>query len=153
MFLKEILDEKAIATDIKARDKEEAIVELSDLLCKAYGLKNKEKISEAIAKREKLGSTGMGHGIAIPHCKIEGIDRLYLGIGISKSGLDFKALDGESVYLFFILIAPASEAGPHLKALARISRLLRDEYFCRSLRNTPSAKNIFQIVITDDEKV
>lgn len=152
MMLKEILKEQAVTIRLAARTKDDVINELVALLADVYKLEKKDIIAESIRKREKLGSTGMGQGIAIPHCKCEHIDRTYLAIGISKDGVDFKALDGEPVHIFFILVAPSVAAGPHLKALARISRLLRDEYFCRSLVNAPDAKMVYKIVITDDEK-
>ncbi len=151
MMLREILSEKAIQMNLVASKKEEAIEALAVLLCQAYNLTIQREVVEEISKREKLGSTGMGHGIAIPHCKLKGIDKIYLGIGISRQGIDFKALDGEPVHIFFVLIAPADSTGPHLKVLARISRLLRDEYFCRSLIQSPSVKNIYQMVLSDDE--
>jgi nitrogen PTS system EIIA component len=152
MQLKEILKKEAITIDLKAATKEEVIKELVSLVSDVYAIKGKKELIENVTKREKLGSTGMGQGIAIPHCKYDKIDNIYLAIGISKEGMDFKALDGEPVYIFFILIAPSTSAGPHLKALARISRLLRDEYFCRSLRNANTAQAVYNIVISDDEK-
>jgi nitrogen PTS system EIIA component len=152
MQLKEILKKEAITIDLKASTKEEVIKELVSLVADMYAIKGKKELIENVTKREKLGSTGMGQGIAIPHCKYDKIDNIYLAIGISKEGVDFKALDGEPVYIFFILIAPSTSAGPHLKALARISRLLRDEYFCRSLRNANTAQAVYNIVISDDEK-
>ncbi len=152
MQLKEILRKEAILIDLKATTKDEVIKELVELVADTYGIKGKKELVENVIKREKLGSTGMGQGIAIPHCKCEKLENIFLAIGISKEGIDFKALDGEPVYIFFILVAPSTSAGPHLKALARISRLLRDEYFCRSLRNAPSAQAVYNIVVSDDEK-
>ncbi|MBN1493281.1 MAG: PTS sugar transporter subunit IIA [Candidatus Omnitrophica bacterium] len=152
MQLKNVLKKEAILIDMKATTKEDAIEELVSLVCSTYGIKGKKELIDNVIKREKLGSTGMGQGIAIPHCKYDKIDNIYLAIGISREGIDFKALDGEAVYIFFILIAPTASAGPHLKALARISRLLRDEYFCRSLRNSKDVKTVYNIVISDDEK-
>lgn len=154
MRIKEILREDAIVNNIKATTKENVIKELVSVIAATHKLDGLEgQMVENIIKRETLGSTGIGQGIAIPHCKVEGINEIYLAVGISKDGLDFKALDGELVYIFFMLVAPAGVAGPHLKALARISRLLRDEYFCRSLRNAVDVKNIYNIIISDDERV
>jgi len=153
MMLKEILRKEAIVTDMKAVTKKEAIEELVAKICSLNAISEQEQITDNILKREKLGSTGMGHGIAIPHCKLDDIDTILVAVGISKEGIDFQSLDGEPVHIFFMLIAPSQSAGPHLKALARISRLLRDEYFCRSLRNTADVGSVYNIIISDDERL
>jgi len=152
-MLKEILRKEAIVTDMKAVTKKEAIEELVAKICSLNAISEQEQITDNILKREKLGSTGMGHGIAIPHCKLDDIDTILVAVGISKEGIDFQSLDGEPVHIFFMLIAPSQSAGPHLKALARISRLLRDEYFCRSLRNTADVGSVYNIIISDDERL
>jgi len=150
MRIEEILEKKAINSNMVFTDKDQAIEGLVAFLCDTYGIEDKEVIVKGIKKREQLGSTGMGQGIAIPHCKHAAIDRLYLAVGICKEGVDFKALDGEKVHIFFMLIAPADSAGPHLKALARISRILRDEYFCRSLIGAKSEQMLYNIVVAED---
>ncbi|HLD82322.1 MAG TPA: PTS sugar transporter subunit IIA, partial [Candidatus Omnitrophota bacterium] len=98
------------------------------------------------------GSTAIGQGIAIPHAKSDCIDKLIAAFGLSKKGIDFDSLDAEPAYIFFLLVAPQDSAGPHLKALARISRLLKDKYFRDSLRACTDDKSILKIIAGEDEK-
>ncbi len=102
--------------------------------------------------RESLGSTAIGQGIAIPHAKSDCVEKLVAAFGISRKGIDFDSLDGEPAHIFFLLVAPQDSAGPHLKALARISRLLKDKYFRDSLRNSPDDKAVVKIISQEDEK-
>jgi len=150
----DFLCEKAVSADLKSMDKKGVIDELVDLLVKAGKIKDKDKqkIIEIILNRESLGSTGIGQGIAIPHGKCDCVKELTGAIGISKRGINFDALDGEPVYIFFLLIAPEDSAGPHLKALARISRLLRDKYLRDSLIKAEDEKKILSIIKEEDQK-
>ena len=134
MKISEVLDKRAIKIGLTATTKEEALKELVDILAKVEDIGDPKSILRALVERENLGSTGIGQGIAIPHGKTDKVTRLVAVMGISKAGVDFDALDGEPVYIFFLLVAPKATAGPHLKALAQISRLLRDSYFCELLR-------------------
>lgn len=152
MKICDFLNEKAIAVDLKATDKEGIIRELIDLLGKAEGLRNKEEIVQVLLSREGLGSTGIGLGVGIPHGKSNHSKRLVASFGISKKGIDFDALDGEPVYIFFCLVAPDDSAGPHLKALARISRLLKDKYFRDFLRSLDDVKKICKAINEEDAK-
>jgi PTS system nitrogen regulatory IIA component len=154
MKIMDFLCEKAISTDLKATDKKGIIEELVDLFIKSGELKEKDKakIIEIILNRESLGSTGIGQGIGIPHGKCDCIKELTAAFGVSKRGINFDALDGEPVYIFFLLIAPEDSAGPHLKALARISRLLKDKYFRDSLIQAASVKDILTIIKEEDQK-
>ena len=102
--------------------------------------------------REALGSTAIGQGIAIPHAKSDCVTKLIAAFGLSKKGVDFDSLDGELAYIFFLLVAPQDSAGPHIKALARISRLLKDKYFRDSLRNSVDEKAVIKIITQEDEK-
>jgi PTS system nitrogen regulatory IIA component len=103
-------------------------------------------------EREKLGSTGIGSGVAIPHGKIANLDHIVAAFGRSKAGIDFDSQDGEPTYLFFVLVAPENTAGLHLKALAKLSRLLKDSNFRDRLMKVPDAKAIYQIISEEDEK-
>ncbi len=152
MKISEFLNEKAIIVDLKARDKESLIRELIDALARAEGFRNKDEIVKILLGRESLGSTGIGLGIGIPHGKTGAVKRLVACFGISRKGVDFDALDGEPVYIFFLLIAPEDSAGPHLKALARISRLLKDKYFRDYLRSLTDEKAIFKAIKEEDAK-
>jgi len=152
MKIKDILKIETIKTDVSGQTKEDVIKELVDVLDKTYHLPDKNGIVKSLIDRENLGSTGIGQGIAIPHGKTNKVNSLIAAVGMSKAGVDFKALDGEPVYLFFLLVAPKDSAGPHLKALARISRLLRDTYFCNQLRKAASSEEVMNLLVQEDER-
>ncbi|MDI6605753.1 MAG: PTS sugar transporter subunit IIA [Candidatus Omnitrophota bacterium] len=154
MQIMDFLSKKAILTDIKATKKEEVIKELVEALINAGEIekRNRAKLIEALMGRESLGSTAIGQGIAIPHAKSDCVSKLVAAFGLSKKGVDFDSLDGEPAYIFFLLVAPQDSAGPHLKALARISRLLKDKYFRDSLRACSDDKSITKIISGEDEK-
>lgn len=152
MKIMEFLNEKAVCANLKAQDKAGAIKELVDLLYKAGAIKNKEELINALLAREALGSTGIGQGIGIPHGKSEKVNGLVAAFGLSRKGVNFDSLDGEPVYIFFLLVAPQESAGPHLKALARISRLLKDKYFRDLLKGAKDEKEIIKIIKEEDEK-
>lgn len=154
MNIMDFLSKKAILIDIKSVKKEEVIGELVDALITADEIEKRcrNKLIDALMTRESLGSTAIGQGIAIPHAKSDCVDKLIAAFGISKKGVDFDSLDGEPAYIFFLLVAPQDSAGPHLKALARISRLLKDKYFRDSLRACTDDKSILKIIAGEDEK-
>jgi len=154
MNIMDFLSKAAILTDIKSTKKEEVIRELVDALINAGEIekRHRNKLIDALMAREALGSTAIGQGVAIPHAKLDGVDKLVAGFGLSKKGVDFDSLDGEPAYIFFLLVAPQDSAGPHLKALARISRLLKDKYFRDSLRSASDDKAIIKIISQEDEK-
>ncbi|MFH1380905.1 MAG: PTS sugar transporter subunit IIA [Candidatus Omnitrophota bacterium] len=154
MKIMEFLNKKAITANLKSKDKESAIRELIDLLVRAGEVKPQDKnaIAKILLEREVLGSTGIGQGIGIPHGKSKNIKKLIGACGISKDGINFDSLDGEPVYIFFLLLAPQDSAGPHLKALARISRLLKDKYFRDILRNAGNEKELITIINKEDQK-
>ena len=144
----DFVKEKAIKPELEAQDKEGIIQELVASLVSAGMLDadNQESIVEAIMKREELGSTGIGRGIAVPHTKHPSVDRLVGTVGVSQEGVDFKSLDGEKVQLFFLLVSPPDRPGDHLRALENISRQLRDETFCRFLKQSKTAADILQLL-------
>jgi len=150
----DFLREKAISVDLQSRDKEGVIRELVQLLVRAGELKgaDEEKVVPVLLAREALGSTGIGQGVAIPHGKSDCVTKLVAAFGVSQSGVSFDALDGEPVTLFFLLVAPEDSAGPHLKALARISRLLKDKHFRDSLRAAKDEKILVKIIREEDER-
>ncbi|MDO8524918.1 MAG: PTS sugar transporter subunit IIA [Candidatus Omnitrophota bacterium] len=152
MKIMEFLSKKAITADLKATDKEGVIREMVDLLAKADDIKNKEDLIKALLTRESLGSTGIGQGIGIPHAKSANAKNLVAAFGLSREGVNFDSLDGEPVYIFFLLIAPEESAGPHLKALARISRMLKDKYFREMLKKAKDDKEILHIIQEEDSK-
>ena len=134
----------AIRADLAAEDKEGVIQELVAALVEAGAIRSdeKESIVKAIMKREELGSTGIGRGVAVPHTKHPSVDRLIGTVGISHDGVDFNSLDGEKVQIFFLLVSPPDRPGDHLRALENISRQLRDDTFCRFLRQAQSVDDI-----------
>ena len=149
------LDERAVSIDLKSQDsKEEVIRELVSLLVKAGSIKERDvnKLVQILLKRESLGSTGIGQGVAIPHGKSDCVTKLVAAFGVSKTGMNFDALDAEPVTLLFLLVAPEDSAGPHLKALARISRLLKDKHFRDSLRAAKDEKTLVKIIREEDER-
>jgi len=154
MKIMDFLSRKAITTEVKAVKKEEVVKELVDLLINMGEIekRHRNKLIDSLMARESLGSTAIGQGIAIPHAKSDCVDKLVAAFGLSKKGVDFDSLDGEPVYIFFLLVAPQDSAGPHLKALARISRLLKDKYLRDSLRSCQDEKAIIKIISQEDEK-
>lgn len=154
MKIMDFLVEDAISCNLKGVKKDEVLEELVELLSGAGEIEKKScvKLLELLKAREALGSTAIGQGIGIPHAKSGCVDKLVAAFGISGAGVDFDSLDGEPVYIFFLLVAPQDSAGPHLKALARISRLLKDKYFRESLRNARDPKSVIKIIAQEDEK-
>ncbi len=139
---------EAISANLAAEDKEEVIKELIRALVVAERISedDRESITSAVMKREELGSTGIGRGVAVPHTKHPSVDRLIGTVAISSQGVDFDSLDGEKVQLFFLLISPTDRPGDHLRALENISRQLRDDMFCRFLKGAKTAADIRQLL-------
>ena len=154
MKIMEFLSEQAVACHLTAKDKAGVIAELVHLLGRSGEVKEKDlhKLNEVLLNREALGSTGIGQGVAIPHGKTDCVTRLVAAFGVSKEGVDFGSLDGEPAHLFFLLVAPEDSAGPHLKALARISRLLKDKYFRDMLRQAKDEKVLLKIIRDEDQR-
>jgi mannitol/fructose-specific phosphotransferase system IIA component (Ntr-type) len=138
----------AIKAELTEDGKDGVIEELVEALVTAGQIErqDKESIVKAIMKREELGSTGIGRGVAVPHTKHPSVDRLVGTVGVSVEGVDFDSLDGEKVQLFFLLISPPDRPGDHLRALENISRQLRDDTFCRFLKQSKTADDIQQLL-------
>lgn len=143
---------EAIQAQLVSEDKESVIRELVQSLVKAEKISeaDSEDIVKAINKREELGSTGIGRGVAVPHTKHPSVDKLVGTVGISVSGVDFDSLDGEKVQLLFLLVSPPDRPGDHLRALENISRQLRDDMFCKFLKQSKSTKDISQLLSEAD---
>jgi len=148
----DFLNIKAIKLQMESSEKEDALKELVDVLVETQALDDKKSIVKSLIERENLGSTGIGQGIAIPHGKTDLVKELVAVLGISQKGVNFEALDGEPVYIFFLLVAPKDTAGPHLKALAQISRLLRDTYFCELLKRCKTSDEVYELIQREEEK-
>ena len=128
------MSEDLISLKLKSKNKDDVLMELADLIAASPDVHNEENvIYKALIEREKLGSTGIGKGVAIPHAKTDAADRLTIAFGISKEKIDFKSLDNESVNLFFVFASPMKDSQVYLKVLARISRLIREEEFRNEL--------------------
>lgn len=134
MRLTELVNENAITTRLRARTKRDAIAELVELLERGHGLESHGEILDRVFRREAMMSTGIGNGVAIPHGKARLVDRIVAACGVSPEGIDFDAVDGEPVRLFILLVAPESGGAMHVKVLANISRLLKEETVRQSLR-------------------
>ena len=139
---------KSIQAQIAAETKEEAILELVGALVDSGSVKSdeKESIVKAIMKREELGSTGIGRGIAVPHTKHPSVDRLVATVGVSVSGVEFNSLDDAKVQIFFLLVSPPDRPGDHLRALENVARQLRDNMFCRFLKQSTTPEEIWQLL-------
>jgi nitrogen PTS system EIIA component len=148
MRMSDFVVRESISAGLAATTKEGAIRELVENLRTAgyFAATEPEEIIKAIYKRELLGSTGIGRGVAIPHTKHPSVDRLVGTIGISRVGVPFESLDGEPVHVFVMLISPQEQPGPHLRALENVSRCLRDDGFVRSLRQAGSREAIWALL-------
>ena len=154
MKFADFVSPKAICSNLAADDKESAIRELAQALVDAGEIASADLdgIIKAIMKREELGSTGIGRGVAVPHTKHASVQKLVGTVGISKEGVDFKSLDGEIVQLFFMLISPPDRPGDHLRALENVSRQLRDETFCKFLKTSQNAEDVMQLLLEADAR-
>ncbi len=144
--LPDLLKEKYIELDLKEKEKTKLIAELVDIVVKPSRIKDGEFLFKAILEREKLGSTAIGNGVAIPHVKIKGVKKPLLILGRSAEGVDFDSLDGEKTYLFFMLISSQEEVGLHLKILAKISHLVKDKFVVERLKKVKDKHDIFEII-------
>jgi len=150
MTLLDILSPDSTIVDLKGETKEEIIAELVDSLANNDVVTDRDKVLQAVLEREKIMSTGIGDGIAIPHGKSDSVERLIAALGTQRRGVDFEALDGEPAYVFFLLVSPANVSGPHIKALARISRLLKNDEFKKKLIAAESSTAIIDIIETEE---
>ncbi len=150
MKILDVLQKEAIVSNLKSRDKKGVVAELAAPLSRIAGIKHEELV-RILMERERLGSTGIGGGIGIPHGKVKALETLTVGFGLSRQGVDFESMDGRPTHIFFLLITPENSAGLHLKLLARISRILKNEPFKERLLNASAADEIFNIIKDEDE--
>lgn len=146
MQLVNVLKENLVFLDFEAEDKEQAIEKFIHALEETGCIKEPEALKDALFEREKLGTTGIGGGIALPHARSSAIKELTVALFRSDKGIDFKSIDNRPVKLAFILLAPISSGGAYLKLLATISRLLRSDDFKQSLIDAKDAAEVIQIV-------
>lgn len=152
MRLTDVLLPETIMLNLAAREKVSAIQELATSAAKASGVRLDEMI-RVILEREKLGSTGIGKGVAIPHGKLKSIRNPILGFGLSQEGVDFDALDGLPVYLFFLLITPENEPGTHIKLLSQIAKLMKNDMVKARLRQSSQPQQIIDILRSEEESI
>jgi PTS system nitrogen regulatory IIA component len=150
MKIMDFLSQDTIIVDLKATDKKLAIIELVDTLEIAKKIKKTDEIINIILEREKLGSTGIGQGVAIPHGKTDVIEEQIGVLGISRKGIEFNSLDGELVHIIFLLIGPLEVAGQHLKALSRISRLFKDKFLRQGIKDAKTIEEVIKIIQQED---
>ena len=153
MRIQDILPPGAVVDGLLAETKEGVLRELSEVICRRIPALSPDRLTAILMEREGLGSTGIGEGVAIPHGKIAGIDRLVTVFGRSREGVQFASLDGKPARLFFLVLAPENSAGMHLKALARISRLLKDPRFRGRLLAAEGLEGLSQVLREEDERV
>jgi fructose-specific phosphotransferase system IIA component len=151
MQILDFLTADNIKMSLESKNKKDVIKELVDILVKSGKVKDKKKMVQILIEREELGSTGIGQGIAIPHGKSDTAPELATAFGLSQEGISFDALDGETVNIFFLLVAPEGAAGAHLKALARISSLLKDKYFRKSLLSAKTPEEVIKIILEEEK--
>ena len=145
------LKQEAIIAELNATDKKGALNELSAVLAEVSG-GNQEEMVRVLLERERLGSTGIGGGIAIPHGKLKSLESLLMVFGRSRKGVDFDAMDGKPAHLFFLLLAPEDSTGGHLKMLARISRLLKNSVFKERLVNAADWRELYKVIEKEDKE-
>lgn len=150
MNIMDFLCQEAITVDLKAQNKKDAIIELIELLKSTKKIKRTDEIIEIVLEREKLGSTGIGQGVAIPHGKTDVLSEQVGVLGISQKGIEFNSLDGEPVYIIFLLVGPVEVTGQHLKALSRISRLFKDKFLRQAIKDADTKEDIVKIIQQED---
>lgn len=147
------ISEELISLDLKSKNRNEVLVELSKLLEKSDNIMSENNdVHRALIDREKLGSTGIGKGVAIPHAKTESAKNLTVAFGVSKKGIDFNSLDDEDVNLFFVFASPNKDSQIYLKVLARISRLIREEEFRQKLYNCKTPQDVIKCIAEKESK-
>ena len=150
MKIMDFLSQDAIIVDLKSTDRKSAIIELVEILKDTKKVKKTDEITNVILEREKLGSTGIGQGIAIPHGKINILQKQIGVLGISRKGIEFNSLDGEPVHIIFLLVGPIEVTGQHLKALSKISRLFKNKFLRQAIRDAVTPEEITKIIQQED---
>jgi len=146
----DLLSEDVVASDLKAENKDAVLAELVDIIYKAGKIKDPEKALEAVMDRERLSTTGIGYGVAIPHGKSDEIDRLIACFGRSKKGIDFDSMDHRPVQIFFLFLSNENETNLHLKILARSCRLLKKDTFRESLMQAENEEEILRVIAREE---
>jgi fructose-specific phosphotransferase system IIA component len=152
MILTQILQPTCVKVPLEGKDKNAVITELVDLLNQNGLIQDRQAVLDAVFTRERTRSTGIGSGIAIPHGKCSAVRELVMALGIASDPIDFDSVDKKPVSLVILLVSPVDQTGPHIQALARISRLMLDEDFKRALESAPSAKAAYDLMSERESK-
>jgi PTS system nitrogen regulatory IIA component len=152
MKILDILSRDSIIAELLGKTKRQVLEELTDALVRQKPQVNRTRLVEVLLERERLGSTGIGDGIAIPHGKLKDLDQLALSFGRSTPGVDFESMDGKPAHLFFLLVAPENCAGIHLRALAKIARLLKNSAIRKRLGTAATQDEIYTILQEEDDE-
>ncbi len=152
MKISDILTEDFVIVGLDVSSKEDAINALVDLLAKSDKVKNINKVREAVFEREKIMTTGVGKGFAVPHGKTDAVAGIVGAFGITKKPIDYDSLDGEPVRLIFLLVGRDNMVGPHIKLLSRISKLMNDNNFRERLLNSKEPKEVVDLFKTEEER-
>ncbi len=153
MKIAEILQEQCVVAEIRGKTKKEIIAELVEALAKARLVKDVEPVVNVVMDREKLGSTGIGNGVAVPHGKLKNINNIMCAFGRSKNGVDFDAVDRAPVHIFFLVLAPEDSASLHLKVLSRITKILRDQSLRKKIIKLTNVHELYTSILEEDEKI
>jgi PTS system nitrogen regulatory IIA component len=153
MTIEEVLAERCVLAHVQGVTKQDVLIELVSALTRANLIKNEKEVVNVILEREKLGSTGIGESVAIPHGKLKGLKNIICVFGRSLQGVEFDAVDQKPVHIFFLLLAPENSASLHLKMLSRISKLLRDPSFRKRLMELGDSHDIYRSIVEEDRKI
>jgi len=152
MKLPEIIEENNVIPELRAKDKKGVLEELAEAISRHEPSIDKGTLVKVLVERERLGSTGIGDGVAIPHGKMNGVSRPIISFGRSKQGLDFDSMDGQPAHLFFLLIAPEDSSSVHLQVLAKIAKILKNRDFRKKLMEPGTKKELYQTIVQTDEE-
>ena len=152
MRIEDILAPEMVVAELQSTTKAGVLDELASLVASQHPEVDRARLVDALDEREKLNSTALGEGVAIPHGKLPALRRVFAAFGRSSGGVDFQSIDGKLTHLFFLLVAPEESAGAHLKALARISRLLKDDGFRTRLRTATDAESLYRTIREEDAR-
>jgi PTS system nitrogen regulatory IIA component len=146
-MLSKMIEANNVIPDLKARDKRGVLEELAGAISENDSSIDKETLVRVLVERERLGTTGIGDGVAIPHGKLDTIEHPIISFGRSKEGLDFDSMDGQPAYLFFLLVAPENSSGIHLQVLAKIAKILKNSAFRKKLMEGGTREELYQTII------
>jgi fructose-specific phosphotransferase system IIA component len=152
MNLNDLLTKEVVKIPLVSEEKNQIIEEMVDVLHAAGRVENRDLVLNAVLDRERVMSTGMGDGIAIPHAKTDGVKNLVAAFGITKQNVDFQSIDGKPVRIIFLLAGPTDQTGPHLKALSRISRLMHRKDFRDQLAAADSSEQVIEAIANEERK-